>query len=392
MTRRRRQFSPEFKEEAVRMVLEGERTVASVAREFDINASTLGSWVNRHRIVSAQEEQLRPVSGPDRARIRELERENAELREKLIFLKKGGRLLRLRDSMTLAKYELIDAEKARHSIVKMCAWLSVSRSGYYEWRERPASATAQRRTMLAALVVEVFAGSHETYGYRRVHAALARRGERCSPELVRALMREQGLVPAQVRAFRPATTVQGDYRGIPDLVGRDFTAARPGVKLVGDITYIRTWEGFLYLATVIDCHSKAVLGWAMADHYRTELIKDAIRMATGTGLLQPNAVFHADRGSNYTSDEFGRFLTGLGIRRSVGRTGVCWDNAMAESFFSALKNEWLHRFVFTTRAKARRQVIRYIEGFYNHRRLHSALGYRPPLEVLNESLSAQTAA
>ncbi|QYC45114.1 IS2 transposase TnpB [Nonomuraea coxensis DSM 45129] len=294
--------------------------------------------------------------------------------------------------MTLAKYELIDAEKARHSIVKMCAWLSVSRSGYYEWRERPASATAQRRTMLAALVVEVFAGSHETYGYRRVHAALARRGERCSPELVRALMREQGLVPAQVRAFRPATTVQGDYRGIPDLVGRDFTAARPGVKLVGDITYIRTWEGFLYLATVIDCHSKAVLGWAMADHYRTELIKDAIRMATGTGLLQPNAVFHADRGSNYTSDEFGRFLTGLGIRRSVGRTGVCWDNAMAESFFSALKNEWLHRFVFTTRAKARRQVIRYIEGFYNHRRLHSALGYRPPLEVLNESLSAQTAA
>jgi transposase InsO family protein len=274
----------------------------------------------------------------------------------------------------------------------MCAWLDVSRSGYYEWRERPASATAQRRTLLAALVAEIFAGSHETYGYRRVHAALARRGEHCSAELVRALMREQGLIPAQVRAFRPATTVAGDFRGIPDLVGRDFTAARPGVKLVGDITYIRTWEGFLYLATVIDCHSKAVLGWAMADHYRTELIKDAIRMATGTGLLQPNAVFHADRGSNYTSDEFGRFLTGLGIRRSVGRTGVCYDNAMAESFFSELKNEWLHRFVFTTRAKARRQVIRYIEGFYNRRRLHSALGYRPPLEVLNESLSAQTAA
>ncbi|MFD8531637.1 IS3 family transposase [Streptosporangium canum] len=391
MTRRRRQFSPEFKEEAIRMVLEGDRTVASVAREFDINAGTLGSWVNRHRIASAQEER-QALSGPERARIRELERENAELREKLIFLKKSGRLLRRRDSMTLAKYELIDAEKAHHPIARMCAWLGVSRSGYYEWRERPASATAQRRTLLAASVAEIFAGSHETYGYRRVHAALARRGEHCSAELVRALMCEQGLVPAQARALRPATTVQGDLRGIPDLVGRDFTAARPGAELVGDITYVRTWEGFLYLATVIDCHSKAVLGWAIADHYRTDLVKDAIRMAAGTGLLQPGALFHTDRGSNYTSDEFERFLTGLGIRRSVGRTGVCYDNAMAESFFSALKNEWLHRFVLTTRAKARRQVIRYIEGFYNHRRLHSALGYRPPFEVLNESLSTPTAA
>ncbi|MGV9381078.1 IS3 family transposase [Nonomuraea sp. NPDC003707] len=219
----------------------------------------------------------------------------------------------------------------------------------------------QRRTLLAALV-EIFADSHETYGYRRVHAALLRRGEHCSAELVRALMREQGLTPARAWAFRSATTVQGDYRGIPDLVGRDFTAERPGTELVGDVTYIRTWEGFLYLATVIDCHSKAVLGWAMADHYRTDLIKDVIRMAADTGLLQPGTVFHADRDSNYTSDEFGRFLTARQIRRSVGRTGVCYDDAMAESFFSALKNEWLHRFVFSTQAKAGRQVIRYIEG------------------------------
>ena len=141
--------------------------------------------------------------------------------------------------------------------------------------------------MLAALVAEIFTDSHETYGYRRVHAALARRGEHCSAELVRALMREQGLIPAQVRAFRPATPVQGDFRGIPDLVGRAFTAARPGDKLVGDVTYIRTWEGFPYLATVIDCHSKAVPSWAMADHYRTEPVKDAIRMAAGTGLSHP---------------------------------------------------------------------------------------------------------
>uniref|UniRef100_UPI0004CA9AD9 IS3 family transposase n=1 Tax=Streptosporangium amethystogenes TaxID=2002 RepID=UPI0004CA9AD9 len=137
------------------------------------------------------------------------------------------------------------------------------RSGYYEWRERPASATAQRRTLLATLVAEIFGGSYKTYGYRRVHAALLRRGEHCSAELVRALMRELDLTPAQARAFRPTTTVQGDFHGIPDLVRRDFTAEQPGTKLVGDITYIPTWEGFVYLATVIDCHSKAVLGWSM---------------------------------------------------------------------------------------------------------------------------------
>ncbi|MFI9845867.1 IS3 family transposase [Nonomuraea sp. NPDC051941] len=212
----------------------------------------------------------------------------------------------------------------------------------YPFRSEKCRGT-QRRTLLAALVAEIFADSHETYGYRRVHAALLRRGEHCSAELVRALMREQGLTPARARAFRPATTVQGDYRGMPDLVGRDVTAERPGTELVGDVTYIRPWEGFLYLATVIDCHSKAVLGWAMTDYYRTDLIKDAIRMAADTGLLQPGTVFHADRGSNYISDEFGRFLTARQIRRSVGRTGVCYDDAMAESFFSALKNEWLHR-------------------------------------------------
>jgi transposase InsO family protein len=275
-------------------------------------------------------------------------------------------------------------EKANHTIYAMCGWLEVSRSGYYEWRGRPTSASAQRRAGLKALLEQIFIAEHETYGYRRMHRALLRRGERCSAELVRALMRELSLVAAQNKAFRPTLTEQGDFRGIPDLLKRDFTATRPGAKLVGDITYIPTWEGYLYLATVIDCHSKTVVGWAMADHYRTELIKDAIRMATGTFLVEKDAIFHSDRGSNYTSDEFGVFLKNLGIRRSVGRTGICYDNAMAESFFSAIKNEWLKRFVFATRAKAKQQVILYIEGFYNPRRLHSAIDYRPPLEVLNE--------
>ena len=291
-----------------------------------------------------------------------------------------------------ARYEFIDAEKADHAIIDMCAWLCVSRSGYYDWRSRPMSATAERRQRLKAMIRAVFDANHETYGYRRIHVVLTRSGEQVSPELVRQVMREMGLQPVQPRPWRPITTLAGDPAGHPDLVERDFTAERPGTKLVGDITYIPTWEGFLYLATVIDCHSKMVIGRAMADHFKTSLINAALDSAAGHINIEPGCIFHSDRGSNYTSDEFGRHLRKYQMRRSMGRTGVCWDNAMAESFFGALKNEWLNHMVFVTRAKARRAVVQYIEGFYNRRRLHSAIGYRTPLEVHTEYLSRQQAA
>jgi putative transposase len=291
------------------------------------------------------------------------------------------------------KFEFIDGEKADYPIAGMCAWLGVSRSGFYEWRNRPVSATTERRAWLTTQITRVFTDSHETYGYRRVTAQLARDGVEVGPDLVRALMRRADLWPCQPRPFRPVTThAAGTAPVIPDLAGRDFTAPAPGTKLVGDITYIPIWEGFLYLATVIDCHSKMVVGWAMADHYKTSLVTTAIDTAAGTIELTDGCVFHSDRGSNYTSAEFGAKLVSMGLRRSAGRTGVCWDNAMAESFFGALKNEWLNRTIFTTRAKARREVVRYIEGFYNRRRLHSANGYRTPLEVHSEYLQRQLTA
>ncbi|MEU8143015.1 IS3 family transposase [Nonomuraea sp. NPDC048901] len=192
--------------------------------------------------------------------------------------------------------------------------------------------------------------------------------------------------------WRPVTTDADEHHRIPDLVERDFTAEAPGTKFVGDITYIPTWEGFLYLATVIDCCTKKVVGWAMADHFKTPLIEAAMDMAAVNTSIAEQAIFHSDRGSNYTSEAFARKLAKMGMRQSVGRTGVCWDNAMAESFFSALKNEWLSRFTFATRDKARRQVVRYIEGFYNRKRLHSGLGYRTPQEVEDQHLTLQSAA
>jgi transposase InsO family protein len=285
----------------------------------------------------------------------------------------------------------MDAEKA-YPVAFMCTMLEVSRSAYYDWKDRPLSLTARRRERLAAMITAVFEANHGTYGYRRVHAVLLRSGEQVSDELVRQLMRELGLQPCQPRPWRPTTTEADDAHRIPDLVRRDFTAEAPGTKLVGDITYIPTAEGWVYLATVIDCYSKMVVGWAMADHYKTSLIEAAVDSAAGTIKLQPGCIFHSDRGSNYTSYDFAKKLTGLDMRQSVGRTGVCWDNAMAESFFGALKNEWLNRMTFITRGQARQEVVKYIEGFYNKDRLHSGLAYKTPLEVHNEYLNRQLAA
>ena len=290
-----------------------------------------------------------------------------------------------------AKYEFIDAQKATYPIVRACAWLGVSKSGFYEWRARPTSATAVRRQRLKLLIQAAFDASDGTYGYRRLHAQLARWGEQVSPELVRALARDLGLVACQPGPWRLSTTVAGDPGGLPDLISRDFTAAALGVKLVGDITYIPTWEGFLYLATVIDCHTKACIGYAMADHLRTSLVTDALDMAARNYLLVDRAIFHSDRGTQYLSQEFAEHTRLLGLRRSVGRTGVCWDNAQAESFNAAVKVERVNRTAYPTREHARRDVTRYIEFRYNTRRLHSALGYRTPQEAYNDYQNIQRA-
>jgi transposase InsO family protein len=300
------------------------------------------------------------------------------------------------------RFEFIDAEYAAYrqsdeiyvpSIVKMCRWLEVSRSGFYEWRSAPESATARRRTELGLYVRKSFDESNETYGYRRVHADLQAWGVPAGPELVRSVMRELGLETCQPKPWRFSLTEgDGQEHDIPDLVNRDFTADAPGEKMVGDITYVSTWEGWVYLATVIDCHTKAVIGWAVDDNYKTPLIEQAIAMAARNYRLVGSAIFHSDRGSNYTSRQFAGTLRKFDIRHSVGRTGICYDNAMAESFNAALKNELVHRTQYPTREHARRDIVRYIEFWYNSKRRHSGLQYKSPQQVLDEYLERQTTA
>jgi putative transposase len=287
---------------------------------------------------------------------------------------------------------VIDAEKANYKISWMCALLGVPRSSFYAWRNRAETATGARRRELAVLIKEAFGAGRGTYGCRRVAAALNRDGHPCSVGLVADVMRELGLRACQPRAYKRTTLPGEQPPASPDLIGRDFTATAPGQRLVGDITYLRTGEGWLYLATVIDLATKMVTGWQLAEHMRTSLVTGALAMAITHGHVQPGAIFHSDRGAQYASQEFARFCQAHGVRTSTGRTGVCWDNAAAESFFGALKNEMYYRQSFPGRAHAKFAVADYIEVFCNRKRLHSTLGYRTPLEALTDYHAAATAA
>ena len=310
--------------------------------------------------------------------------------------------LRQRSSVT-DKFEFIDAEYAIYqesgemhvpSIVKMCIWMEVSRSGFYGWRRRTGIGDGEK----AWETRSCHCRSHLTTRMRRTGTGASTPTSRpgawpAGPELVRSVMRELGLVPCQPKPWRFSLTEgDGQEHDIPDLVNRDFTAGAPGEKMVGDITYISTWQGWVYLATVIDCYTKAVIGWAIDDNYKTPLIEQAIEMAARNNALAGKAIFHTDRGSNYTSVQFAGTLKRLGIRHSVGRTGICYDNAMAESFNAALKNELVYRTQYPTREHARRDVARYIEFWYNSKRRHSGLQYRSPRQAHDEYVERQPAA
>lgn len=286
----------------------------------------------------------------------------------------------------MAIYSFIAEEQADPrsdwSVAEMCRTLGVSRSGFYDWQDRPPSARALGDRQLAVEIEAIWECSERTYGVPRTHRWLRTQGCRVSRKRVARIMRDKGWEGESGRRGVRTTVVDRAATAAGDLVGRDFNPAKPDMTWCGDITYLRTGEGWLFLATVIDLFSRRVIGWSAAAHMRSELVADALKMAVATrGGRVNGVVFHTDRGSQYTSAAFGGLCERLGVTQSMGATGVCWDNAAAESFFGTLKRELAHRRRWPTRVDARRDLMRWIEGWFNTRRLHSTLDYRTPLET-----------
>ena len=286
-------------------------------------------------------------------------------------------------------YRFVESERTNHPVTAMCRTLGVSPSGFWAWAKRPPSARALADAGLSATIAAIHRDSRGTYGVPRVHAELRFGGVACGRKRVARLMRLAGLEGVHRRRFVRTTTRDRAAAPAPDLVNRRFTARRPDQLWVADITYLPTWQGFLYLAAVVDVFSRAVVGWAMAGHLRTELILEAIEMATARRRPADGLIHHSDRGTQYTSIAFGLRCREAGIVLSMGSTGDAYDNALAESFFATLETELIDRSSWRTRADARLAVFDYIEAFYNPRRRHSSLGQVSPAEFERRYRSEQ---
>lgn len=279
----------------------------------------------------------------------------------------------------MSSYRLIEAEKTSFPIQFMCRMLGVSRSGYYAWKSMPPSRRSRQDAALTAKIHEIHRRSRQTYGSPRIHAELRALGTRCSRKRVERLMREAELQGC-MRGRRRGTTRRGRRAPAGDLVKRNFAATEVDKVWAADIAYVATREGFLYLAFILDVHSRRIVGWAMESHLRTELVVDALQMAVCRRKPAPGLVHHSDQGVQYTALSFSERLKEVGITPSMGRTGSALDNAMAESFVSTLKAELVSRLEFPSPQAARTAIFEYLETFYNTRRLHSSLGYVSPAD------------
>jgi putative transposase len=272
------------------------------------------------------------------------------------------------------------ADSQDYPVAFMCTQLGVSRSGYYAWRTAGASQRAKDDATLIAIMKRLHAEARGNPGVRRLRAGLAAAGHRLSHKRVHRLMQAAGLRGRHPKAWKK-TTIHGERPvSAPDLIGRAFTADHPNQRWCGDITYVKTWDGWAYLATVIDLHSRAIVGYAIDDHMRTSLVTDALDMALTNRRPPAGVIFHSDRGTQYTSREFDEYCRKNKIRRSLGKTGICYDNAVSESTFATYKKELIHTRPWPDLKTLRTATIDWIENYFNTVRRHSTLGYLTPRE------------
>jgi putative transposase len=284
------------------------------------------------------------------------------------------------------RFACLEQQRKEFPVQLLCEILKVSRSGYYDWRERPASPQQQRRRQLLEQIRRVHERSRQIYGSPRIHAELKAAGVACCENTVAMLMKSGRIRSKLRRRFVVQTTDSRHACPIaPNLLERSFQQTTPNTVWVADLTYVQTQEGWLYLAAVLDLCSRKIVGWAMAEHMRAELCCDALNM--GLRQRRPGAelLHHSDRGVQYACEEYQTLLAEHGIEVSMSRRGDCYDNAVMESFFGTLKTEQVYHNSYTTREEARQSIFEYIEVFYNRQRRHSALGYQSP-EAFEASL------
>ncbi|MEA1016701.1 IS3 family transposase [Enterobacter asburiae] len=361
-------FTPEFKEEAVRQITERGYSVAEVSDRLGVSAHSLYKWLRAIKPDNSEQHARDLLEAKSeilklRAQLKRTEEERDILKKGRAVLCKGARL----------KYRFINEHRTVWGVMTMCRVLNVARAGFYAWLHNPVSVRDKDNQRLLMLIRDSYSLSGGVYGYRRVHGDLNEIGETCGKNRVGRIMQLNQI--KAVRGYKAPRRIAGRPSVVaPNRVQRQFTVVRANQVWVTDITYIRTWQGWLYLAVVIDLFARNVVGWSMKPTLSRELALDALIMAVWRRKPDGEVIVHSDQGSQYGSDDWQRFCRANNLAPSMSRRGNCWDNAVAESFFSSLKKERIRKRIYKTRDLARADIFDYIEVFYNRARRHSHLG------------------
>ncbi|HGW6256017.1 TPA: IS3 family transposase [Escherichia coli] len=361
-------FTPEFKEEAVRQITERGYSIAEVSDRLGVSAHSLYKWLRAIKPDNSEQHARDLLEAKSeilklRAQLKRTEEERDILKKGRAVLCKGARL----------QYRFINEHRTVWGVMTMCRVLDVARAGFYAWLHNPVSARDKDNQRLLTLIRDSYSLSGGVYGYRRVHGNLNEIGETCGKNRVGRIMQLNRI--KAVRGYKAPRRIAGRPSVVaPNRVQRQFTVVRANQVWVTDITYIRTWQGWLYLAVVIDLFARNVVGWSMKPTLSRELALDALMMAVWRRKPDGEVIVHSNQGSQYGSDDWQRFCRANNLVPSMSRRGNCWDNAVAESFFSSLKKERIRKRIYKTRDLARADIFDYIEVFYNRARRHSHLG------------------
>ncbi|WP_433337571.1 IS3 family transposase [Spirillospora sp. CA-294931] len=382
-----RKYPQELRDRAVRLALESDRPIAQIAADLGIHREALRTWVRQAQADTGQRpEQL---TSAERDELKRLRKENNELKRANEILKAASALFAAELGQPDEVVVVVDHLRDRFGVEPVCQVLGLCPGTYYGRKRRPPSARAQRDAVLIEQITDVYEANYGVYGARRVHKQLQRQGVQVARCTVERLMRQHDLEGVRRGSKRRTTVVDTSAPRPPDLVNRHFTANRPDQLWLADITYVRTWEGWVYMAFVLDAYSRRIVGWQLADHLRTDLPLDALEMAMWQrdrdrppSRQRPergSLIHHSDRGCQYTSFRYATHLADLGVMASVGSVADSYDNAMAEALNGTFKAELIHRQTWRTRDQVECAIVEWI-GWYNHRRLHSSIGNVPPTE------------